>query len=264
MGKISNTTQYPPVTPVADDYVIGTQDGVGTPTKNFLMSAISAFINGSHGLQEVCDVNQITTTGMTIGGALVASSTANISDTLTLSKATGTGLIVTAGSILNGSLDANSTADISDTLTLSKATGTGLSVTSSVSVGGQLSAGTSVVGQASVLSDGFQTNNSSFTATSSAVSISFGTTFTAFGATIADTLSLTKATGNGLMVTSDIFVGGSIGSLGTLASVGLNLQPSTPASSTATGVAGDVKVDADYIYVCTATDTWRRVAIATW
>lgn len=38
----------------------------------------------------------------------------------------------------------------------------------------------------------------------------------------------------------------------------------TPASATATGVAGTVVWDADYIYVCIATDTWKRIAIATW
>ena len=38
----------------------------------------------------------------------------------------------------------------------------------------------------------------------------------------------------------------------------------TPASAAATGTAGDVAWDADYIYVCTATDTWKRVAVATW
>lgn len=37
-----------------------------------------------------------------------------------------------------------------------------------------------------------------------------------------------------------------------------------PASATATGSAGVIRWDADYIYVCTATDTWKRVAIATW
>jgi len=30
------------------------------------------------------------------------------------------------------------------------------------------------------------------------------------------------------------------------------------------GAAGEICWDADYIYVCTATDTWKRVAIATW
>jgi len=37
-----------------------------------------------------------------------------------------------------------------------------------------------------------------------------------------------------------------------------------PASATATGASGMIRWDADYIYVCTATDTWKRVAIATW
>jgi len=39
---------------------------------------------------------------------------------------------------------------------------------------------------------------------------------------------------------------------------------STPASAGATGVAGTVAWDANYIYVCSATNTWLRAAIATW
>jgi len=38
----------------------------------------------------------------------------------------------------------------------------------------------------------------------------------------------------------------------------------TPASATATGTAGMVCWDADYVYVCTATNTWRRAAISSW
>ena len=37
-----------------------------------------------------------------------------------------------------------------------------------------------------------------------------------------------------------------------------------PASATAAGQAGQLASDANYIYVCTATDTWKRVAISTW
>jgi len=37
-----------------------------------------------------------------------------------------------------------------------------------------------------------------------------------------------------------------------------------PASATSTGAQGDVVWTADYIYVCTATNTWKRVALATW
>jgi hypothetical protein len=38
----------------------------------------------------------------------------------------------------------------------------------------------------------------------------------------------------------------------------------TPSSATATGTTGQVCWDTSYIYVCTATNTWKRVAIATW
>jgi len=38
----------------------------------------------------------------------------------------------------------------------------------------------------------------------------------------------------------------------------------TPASAGAPGTAGDICWDSSYIYVCVATDTWKRVAIATW
>lgn len=44
----------------------------------------------------------------------------------------------------------------------------------------------------------------------------------------------------------------------------LNGMGTAPASASATGVAGTIIVTATYIYVCTATDTWKRVAIATW
>jgi hypothetical protein len=38
----------------------------------------------------------------------------------------------------------------------------------------------------------------------------------------------------------------------------------TPASASATGNSGDICWDASYLYVCTAANTWKRVAIATW
>lgn len=38
----------------------------------------------------------------------------------------------------------------------------------------------------------------------------------------------------------------------------------TPASASATGVQGQILWDSSYIYICSATDTWLRVAIATW
>lgn len=38
----------------------------------------------------------------------------------------------------------------------------------------------------------------------------------------------------------------------------------TPASASDTGNAGDICWDTNYLYICTATDTWKRAALATW
>ena len=37
-----------------------------------------------------------------------------------------------------------------------------------------------------------------------------------------------------------------------------------PVSSTATGTTGQISWDANYIYVCVNTNTWKRVALTTW
>lgn len=44
----------------------------------------------------------------------------------------------------------------------------------------------------------------------------------------------------------------------------LSALNTAPANAGATGTLGEVRIDASYIYVCTATDTWKRAAIATW
>jgi hypothetical protein len=38
----------------------------------------------------------------------------------------------------------------------------------------------------------------------------------------------------------------------------------TPASASDTGNQGDICWDSSYIYVCTATNTWKRAALSTW
>lgn len=37
-----------------------------------------------------------------------------------------------------------------------------------------------------------------------------------------------------------------------------------PASSTSTGQVGKITWDSDYIYVCIATNTWKRSRLSTW
>jgi homoaconitase/3-isopropylmalate dehydratase large subunit len=38
----------------------------------------------------------------------------------------------------------------------------------------------------------------------------------------------------------------------------------TPASAAATGLKGEICWDSGYLYICVATNTWQRVATATW
>tara|TARA_R100001224_G_scaffold26728_1_gene14266 strand:+ start:526 stop:1305 length:780 start_codon:yes stop_codon:yes gene_type:complete len=49
----------------------------------------------------------------------------------------------------------------------------------------------------------------------------------------------------------------------TSATFNVSALETAPASASATGVAGDIRFATDAIYVCTATDTWKKVAIAT-
>jgi hypothetical protein len=44
----------------------------------------------------------------------------------------------------------------------------------------------------------------------------------------------------------------------------LSALNTAPSSATDTGTLGEIRVAADYIYVCTATNTWVRAALATW
>lgn len=44
----------------------------------------------------------------------------------------------------------------------------------------------------------------------------------------------------------------------------LALSNSIPANSTASGVAGTIRYDSSYVYICTATNTWKRAALSSW
>jgi hypothetical protein len=50
----------------------------------------------------------------------------------------------------------------------------------------------------------------------------------------------------------------------TIAGTVIHTLSATPASATAAGTVGTMSWDTNYIYICTATNTWKRVAIATW
>lgn len=43
-----------------------------------------------------------------------------------------------------------------------------------------------------------------------------------------------------------------------------SMQVAAPSTASSTGLAGTFAYDSSYFYVCTATDTWKRVALSTW
>jgi len=74
-------------------------------------------------------------------------------------------------------------------------------------------------------------------------------------------------------LSTDVLIGSRIDSVNdtqvtynfTVASVvGTIADVTAPASRNSTGTTGQIATDANYIYVCTATNTWKRAAIASW
>ena len=48
------------------------------------------------------------------------------------------------------------------------------------------------------------------------------------------------------------------------AATGVQTASHTPSSASDTGTAGQINYDTNYIYVCTATNTWKRATISAW
>ena len=74
---------------------------------------------------------------------------------------------------------------------------------------------------------------------------------------IAADIGLVRSGTNTVKVTNGSSGDGTIS--GQLRSVG-----TAPATAASTGTAGDVRYDASFVYICTATNTWKRAAITTW
>ena len=134
----------------------------------------------------------------------------------------------------------------------SNSTAMGGSTTASGSQSTSMGGGTTASGYASTAIGQYNVLNSGNTATS------FNLTNTAF--------SIGKGTSAGAR--SDAFsvlFNGNTTVAGSITSASLNIAAlnAAPASATATGTIGEIKFTADHIYVCVATNTWKRVAIIT-
>jgi hypothetical protein len=74
------------------------------------------------------------------------------------------------------------------------------------------------------------------------------------GAVNQDTTTPGASSTDILQVTGNAFVAGTI-------TGSINLNATAPATDSTTGAVGEIRVDDQYIYVCTATDTWKRVEL---
>lgn len=112
---------------------------------------------------------------------------------------------------------------------------------------------------ASSLTQGDGSANITFTQTNASGSgkiKTFGTTMYVGGGTSIGTI-IQSGGGNAVIFSAS-------NQSATFASTVIHTLSATPASATATGTVGTISWDASYIYICIATDTWKRVAIATW
>jgi hypothetical protein len=68
-----------------------------------------------------------------------------------------------------------------------------------------------------------------------------------------------KKTGD--TVSGDLVVTGNVSTSGNNINIANN---NTPSSASAPGTKGDIRWDTSYIYVCVATNTWKRSSLSTW
>ena len=148
---------------------------------------------------------------------------------------------------VTGNVNGNLTGDVTGAVTgnvTGNITSTGLSSFSSIDVNGGAIDGTPI-GGTSAAAGTFTTINATSTVTAATVDINGGAIDgTNIGATTPGTgaFSALQANADHIIITTS----------------------QTPASASAAGTQGEVAWDSDYIYVCIATNTWKRVALSTW
>jgi len=98
---------------------------------------------------------------------------------------------------------------------------------------------------------GYQAGN---TTTTGANNICIGSGAVTSGATASNETVIGNSTTAKALIKGDL----------TTKSLNVEALNPIPASATATGTLGEIRVTAAHIYVCTATNVWKRTAIATW
>ena len=258
MPKIST---YTTVTPQGNDKIIVTQTS-GTPTdvtKNITIDGLKTFIKGIFPfLFNTTSLTGIQSSGNTASGnrsiAIGQSTTAsgNIS--------TAMGESTTASGISSTAMGENTTA----------------SGTSSTAMGNEteaVGASSTAMGESTTASGDYSTvmgQNTTASGESSTAMGQYNVLNTGDNPTSYDATNTAFSVGNGTSEGSrsdafKVLFNGTTTIAGSLTSESLNVPAlnTAPASATSAGTLGSIRFTADYIYVCVATNTWKRVAIVT-
>lgn len=253
---------------------LATKAPLASPTFTGTVAGITKSMVGLGNVDNTSDANKPVSTATATALALkanlasptftgdmnIATETSS-SGTKTINIATG-GLSGSAANVTIGALAANSRIDLNanvylNSTTLVKAIENAQAGTFAVSFfNGQTSGAINIVSGASFTGNLNLANNANFNGT---VSIAAGAT--ASGST--KTVNIGTAGLSGSI--SNVNIGSTTGASNT--TFGGNVifaKTATPASATATGTTGTIVWDANYVYVCTATNTWKRTAISTW
>lgn len=57
---------------------------------------------------------------------------------------------------------------------------------------------------------------------------------------------------------------GMLGYVNSVTSANITVSSNAPVSNSSTGTTGQIRYDNNYIYICIATNTWKRANISTW
>ncbi len=172
---------------------------------------------------------------------------------LTFNKSTSN-LTVTGNIIATGTANITGTANVGNVYTSGTITGVGNLTVGNISCTlGTTTIKDAVVSNAAIISNtGYMilntvTNNSKFVALQAPNSISPSYIVWQLPSTGGTTGQFLTQNGSGVMSWANVTISSTV-----------------PASAVDTGTAGQIAYDSTYVYICIATNTWKRAALSTW
>ena len=300
MPKIST---YTTVTPQGNDKIIVTQtSGTPTDvTKNITIDGLKTFIKGifpflfnttsltgiqssgntasgnrSIAIGESTTASGISSTAMGVETAASGNHSTAMGESTIASgdTSTATGQSTTASGNISTAMGESTTASgISSTAMGENTTASGTSSTAMGNETEAVGASSTAMGESTTASGDYSTvmgQNTTASGESSTAMGQYNVLNTGDNPTSYDATNTAFSVGNGTSEGSrsdafKVLFNGTTTIAGSLTSESLNVPAlnTAPASATSAGTLGSIRFTADYIYVCVATNTWKRVAIVT-